>query len=231
MAQRGSQCCPHSPARAGLGTVARGSQRPGPCGAKVGAQGMRGRHRGRGCRGKGLGQRKAGGCNSSPALQTPASPCTLTHTHTHMHTTPPGQSRPGGTGYIQHSPSVGANGSGQDQGHIQTRSPSSPTPLERQEQAGAGGAGTGTGRGEAGGTQGEVRGGRVPAQVYTGELEGADADEGVNGNAPGWEVMPTQERRTAGGESHFGESGECRRPHIHPSVVPARPCHPRPQRR
>lgn len=177
--------------------------------------------------GKGLGQHKAGGPNSSPALQTPASPCTLTHTHTHPHNPPRDSPGLGGTGYIQHSPSWGARRIWAGPG---THSNPEPKQPHSSVEAGAGRGRRGRDWGQAGRTQGEARGGRVPAQVHIGELEGSDAD-GVNGNAPGWEGKPAQERRTAGGESHFGEPGERQRPHTHPSVVPARPCHPRPQRR
>lgn len=151
-----------------------------------GAQGVRGRHRGRGCGGqgpwRGLGQRKAGGSSSFPALQTPASPCThthtcaRTHTHTrarthttHMHTTPPGQSQPGGTGYIQHSPPVGTSRSGQDQRH------SNPEP-EQPHLSREAGADRGR-RGRDWGQAGERQGGhrlrlQGPSSGLYWELEG-----------------------------------------------------------
>lgn len=83
--------------------------------------------------------------------------------------------------------------------HIQSQSPGQP-----RSSAGAGGGHRGVG-------------GKVLAPVHTSELGGADADGGVDGNAPGWE----RGEGMAGGESGLGEPPR-ERCH-HPAMSPPNP--------
>lgn len=115
-------------------------------------------------------------CPANPCQPLHTHTCARTHTHTrarthttHMHTTPPGQSQPGGTGYIQHSPPVGTSRSGQDQRH------SNPEP-EQPHLSREAGADRGR-RGRDWGQAGERQGGhrlrlQGPSSGLYWELEG-----------------------------------------------------------